>query len=475
MFRVISLCLLVTVLFCSCTSENAVSVDNHVIFTGDIHNMDSGTLYYSSSFERNQLETEHGEFQLEIEPGIPLTMVFFTQSISWSCFAKPGDSIHVSFDNESFDSTLVFTGDRSVENAFLQEYDRTLKEKQGKSADYYSLEESEFIAKAKAIEKEQNELLDNFKSQNPGTDAQFINFVAADIKLSSAMAFDRYEYNYKRYTEDTTYVESESIKAAKEEIVVENLELLGLSKYTNYLNSIMYDKFEEIEESNPDLAEEDNFVGIGMIAIEGFENPKIKEYLSFSILNNWAGYEGPDKNQEHFAAFLENTTNDIYTSQIIAQLKEWDHLRVGMQAPEFQYPDIDSVLHSLGDFKGKYVHIDVWATWCKPCLAEQPALEELEAHYKDNPNIAFVGVSVDDDKAAWEKMVREKELQGVQLIAENGWQSKISEDYKVNGIPRFILVGTKGELIDASAKRPSSEAFKAQLKNLLEPTPVVGG
>lgn len=125
-------------------------------------------------------------------------------------------------------------------------------------------------------------------------------------------------------------------------------------------------------------------------------------------------------------------------------------------------------MHSLGDYKGKYVYIDVWATWCGPCIAEQPALEKLEEHYQDNQDIVFLGVSIDNDKAAWEKMVTEKALKGVQLLATNGFDSDLNKDYNISGIPRFILVDKNGNLISACAERPSSKTLQRQLMTLLE-------
>ena len=63
-------------------------------------------------------------------------------------------------------------------------------------------------------------------------------------------------------------------------------------------------------------------------------------------------------------------------------------------------------------------------------------------------------VSVDTDKAAWEKMVTEQQLSGVQLYA-GGWDTKITKDFLINGIPRFLLIDREGNIVNANAKRPS--------------------
>ena len=129
----------------------------------------------------------------------------------------------------------------------------------------------------------------------------------------------------------------------------------------------------------------------------------------------------------------------------------------GEPAIDFNYPDIEGNKFSLANFKGNLVYVDVWATWCGPCIAEIPSLQQLETDYHDK-NITFMSVSVDTDKEAWEKMVADKELGGVQLWAD-GW-SKITKDYAIFGIPRFMLFDAEGNVISTNAPRPSSEEIR---------------
>lgn len=112
----------------------------------------------------------------------------------------------------------------------------------------------------------------------------------------------------------------------------------------------------------------------------------------------------------------------------------------GTQAVAFSYPDISGKKVSLADLKGKLVLIDLWATWCGPCKAEEPYWEKLNEQFKGK-DIAFVGISVDQDKKAWDKYVPEKNLKGIQLHAGPG--NDLSAAYKVTGIPRYMLIDKK--------------------------------
>ena len=147
----------------------------------------------------------------------------------------------------------------------------------------------------------------------------------------------------------------------------------------------------------------------------------------------------------------------------------------GTPSPTFSdYENDNGSKSSLSDFSGKFVYIDVWATWCGPCKAEIPYLKKLELQYKTK-NIEFISISVDDarrsgtmEKAheSWKNMVKEKQLTGTQLFTGNGWNTDFIQDYKINAIPRFLLIDTKGNIIDADAPRPSSKRLIELLNDL---------
>lgn len=156
-----------------------------------------------------------------------------------------------------------------------------------------------------------------------------------------------------------------------------------------------------------------------------------------------------------------------YIGQAIALRTE---LPKGAPSPTFtDYENYDGSKTSLDDLKGKYVYIDVWATWCGPCKAEIPSLKAIEQEYHGK-NIHFVSMSIDDDRTHkgswdlaredWKAMVKDKELGGIQIFAPNGWQSDFVQNYKINGIPRFILIDPNGNVVTPDAPRPSSEKLK---------------
>ena len=137
-------------------------------------------------------------------------------------------------------------------------------------------------------------------------------------------------------------------------------------------------------------------------------------------------------------------------------------------SPSFDYENHKGGKTKLEDLKGKYVYIDVWATWCGPCRAEIPALKKVEEKYHDK-NIEFVSISVDVDKdhEKWKKFVSEKQLGGIQLFADKNWNSDFMKSFGINSIPRFILIDPNGKVVKSDAKRPSDPELQNVLDSLL--------
>jgi thiol-disulfide isomerase/thioredoxin len=139
----------------------------------------------------------------------------------------------------------------------------------------------------------------------------------------------------------------------------------------------------------------------------------------------------------------------------------------GQDAISFTYPDVSGKTVSLTDFKNKVVLVDIWATWCGPCVKEIPYLKKLEKEFHGK-DVVFLSVSVDEKKdlGKWKKFIADNQLGGVQLFAGGG-SSLISRAYNIGGIPRFLLFDKNGKIIDVDAPRPSDARLKEVLNEYL--------
>jgi peroxiredoxin len=166
-------------------------------------------------------------------------------------------------------------------------------------------------------------------------------------------------------------------------------------------------------------------------------------------------------------AIISITKDEDLKKRLSTQLENIGKFVNGSAAPDFELVDQNGKKVALNDFKGKNIYIDFWATWCKPCVAEIPDLKKLEEKFKDK-NIVFLSISLDSQKdiEKWKNFIEKKELGGIQLIAENAWNSKTVKDYLVDSIPRFIIIDSEGTLVDIDAPTPASGKINQVLNRL---------
>lgn len=120
----------------------------------------------------------------------------------------------------------------------------------------------------------------------------------------------------------------------------------------------------------------------------------------------------------------------------------------GQPFTDLRMPDPGNVFRSLSDYvgKGNYVLVDFWASWCGPCVREMPAIKALYEKYKGK-GFDIVGVSLDQDKAAWKGAIERLKLPWHHMSDLKGWQSAATAAYGINSIPATLLVGPDGKIV----------------------------
>ena len=386
---------------------NTETDPNQVTITGEITNPKGELVTFSNQDTTySTTATANGTFTISFNLDSTTYLNFGHGIETTAMYVHPGDKIKLTIDTELFDETIEYKGSSS--SSFL--------------AKKYLLEEgNDFFGKVYYMSSGEayKAVLDSFKIDvinefGEITDSAFINSEITSIDEKNTYFIGRQE---------------------------------KLANYSVDVKTYMWE--------TRAIARDFNFYA----AIDS---------LNSIDFNNMA---------EQYAAAFQASLNNVTDAEFIVTAKEritkttdsWlerktavDNMpKEGEPAIDFNYPDIEGNEISLTSFKGDLVYVDVWATWCGPCKAEIPSLQKLETDYHGK-DITFMSVSVDTDKQAWEKMVAEKELGGVQLWAD-GW-SKITKDYAIFGIPRFLLFDAKGNVISTNAPRPSSD----EIRELLE-------
>lgn len=140
-----------------------------------------------------------------------------------------------------------------------------------------------------------------------------------------------------------------------------------------------------------------------------------------------------------------------------AQKKASSNVKVGQVAPEISLKTPEGKTINLSDLRGKYVLIDFWASWCKPCRAENPNVVRVYNEYKDK-GFEILGVSLDRNKEAWVNAIEQDGLQWPHVSDLQFWNSVAAKTYGVSSIPYTVLLDKEGKVIAERLRGPSLEA-----------------
>ena len=199
------------------------------------------------------------------------------------------------------------------------------------------------------------------------------------------------------------------------------------------------------------------------IATENLKDMRLIEFVVARSVLSYVRSHGMEGIEAMERVFQERVKRTDYLAEYNQYIERNKPLLKGQPTVPFTFQDVEGKDVSLSDLKGKYVYIDVWATWCGPCNAEIPHLKVLEKKLHGR-NIYFVSISCDESKEAWLKFVKDKKLDGIQLIM--GEDRSFMESILCSGIPRFLLIDKEGNYVNANMSRPSDPKTLEVLENL---------
>jgi len=442
--------LLVAVLLTACEEKTEEAQKDYIVLSGTIKNTKSDKLNINglTNTFSTSITLIDGKFKDTLFSPEGNFMFYNSGSVMYF-YAKPGDTLTLAYDAENPYQTLHFTGQDAKANNYLAA--KRIKERNliGEDVNVYTFKEQDFVEKQKEIKQ----VLVKMLEAESGLKQDFISRERRNIQYSYLENLKNYERNHQYYTKDSSFKASANL--------LDELKDIALDREVDFKYSYSYIRLIDNHVSNQadKLSKTQNIAyDVALLeAINDLKNTFIKDNLLYK--NAQYGITRTSDLKAYYAAFMRGSSNNTHKEEITASYNKLKNVMQGMPSPQFiNYETPAGSTISLNDIKGKYIYIDVWATWCGPCKAEIPYLKKVESMYK-NANIQFVSISIDrlKDKDKWKKMIEEENLGGVQLLADNAFDSQFVQDYYIKGIPKFILLDPMGNIVDPNAPRPSDK------------------
>jgi peroxiredoxin len=150
--------------------------------------------------------------------------------------------------------------------------------------------------------------------------------------------------------------------------------------------------------------------------------------------------------ERRYTKFNKNVQNGFYGKIVKQQIDNSKKGAIGTEAIDFTQADVDGKNVSLSSFRGKYVLVDFWASWCRPCREENPNVVRAFNKYKDK-NFTVLGVSLDQSRAPWLKAIKNDNLVWTQVSDLKGWGNEAAAKYNIQSIPQNFLIDPSGKII----------------------------
>jgi thiol-disulfide isomerase/thioredoxin len=353
-------------------------------------------------------------------------------------YLAPGYRLDISLDGKEFDETLKYSGIGEKPNNFNASYFLFNEKNAIDSETYKKMENQEYFD----YELKTNASLMKLLNESEIENEQFLESQADKFRfqmlnnLITKLGEDYFAGKTKGII--TQYLDSEIDKIDFKDSVMfasNNDYRYFLSSY--FVAGLTSGDLKTLELYNEELLE-------------------MQKKSIVTTLKRGISFYNMEKLDIYYQTYVKLASNDKGINRIKEKYDKIKTLKKGSPSPSFNYPDSSGKNISLESLKGQLVYVDVWATWCGPCKAQIPFLKQLEEKYREE-DIAFVSLSIDQLKniSKWKDMIVDKELEGIQIIADKAWRSKFVTDYVIEGIPRFILIDKDGNLMDPMAPRPA--------------------
>lgn len=434
---------------------------NYVLFSGNIKNTKETVMKISNfgkRFEKDIVIDELGNFKDTLFIKANGNYYYQAGKSYSSFFLKKGDDLNISLDANNFYKTAKYTGKGSLVNNYHVAR-LTLKGSfVGDPKEYFVVPVADFLEK---IAKEKQAFLNLLEKWNLEPDDKVVQRKVIEYdNLLIRNNFDKFNHYH---TQIHPVLPSDYYDPIKNMYLDDEQSYINDGSYRNLVTENLRYKSKEAMEKDPSLT----IIEYTKLYIKDLKSTEIKD-AAVSMLFKEMNSKNRNIEKDYIEIMALLTADDM-KAKLTSRYKTANSTKPEMASVGFDYENHAGGKTALKDLKGKLVYIEIWATWCGPCIKEMPSLTKLIEEYKDNKDIVFVSISIDakNEYDKWRTMVPAKNVGGIQLLADKSLESEFMKFYSVGMIPRSIMIDAEGNIISQHAPRPSSPETRTFINDLL--------
>lgn len=430
-------------------------------------------LFHIAEYERSYSATlinQHCEFSVVIDqPGL---IKLNHKGNELMLFAEPGDQLQIHSTDDSLTGNTVFSGSGAAQNQWLTSFYKQF-------ADDFDGDKINAAIISTDADAYEMKLFEQRKKQ-------LAYYNAAEGKASFSDAFKNFiehtiRYNYyarllsypiiqaNQSTQVLTVKAFPAVMLEGIDSTLLNDQALNAAPYRDFL---YYYTVYFTSEANGFRKFKDLNLSLEMkvqTARQDFKGQSLTWSIAF-LLNNEVNRVSQYTAKHIYSILSLQDVSGTYTgllkSKVDAGLKAKDTVVDNVAekpasgaAPDINYPklkDLNGKFFTFSDLKGKVVYVDFWASWCGPCRQQMPYSKQLHGMFNEKQlkELVFLYVSIDATEEAWKAGIQQLGIEGMHGISPGNWQSPIAKFFGISGIPRYMLINKKGEIVDLNAKRP---------------------
>jgi peroxiredoxin len=403
---------------------------------------------------------ESGRFAFEIPTKQPVFYRLQLGELGLPMYAEPGNADSVLCES-TFKNGLRIEGQNAEINQYLLDKVKRIDRMQQDARSFYVCSSAEFTQKLDSFFSELSAQVEKMH----GASGQFRMLENIELQCKYAEFLLSYEGANKYFLKTDSVPLHASFFHKMEEIDVNNSTFLPSTQFRSFLHKLLSNQSKDYIDQQPGLADKYNRYYIAKLSVIDnlFSNQKIKDRVAYELMKKrLKNHE--DRGVDTVMMLFEKVCQSAdFKSDIKTLYEDWNLIQPGKPAPDFSCKNAQGKVFTLESFKGQNLCIDVWASWCKPCIEQFEALKALDEQF---PDVTFIGISVDERMDLWANICQKFDFENVQLICENGWDSKFRKDYRIKTIPRLILIDKEGNIFNVDAPLPKN-GLKNELEKLL--------